>query len=103
VKKRAKLWRNMMIGAAVGTLISLLDRETRKSLHVKTIWQQRAECVRQLQQRVRQYRQSIETLTEDVIFIAEKIKEIAEKTPEVMEFLKESYNWKKDDSPQMKK
>ncbi|WP_199426361.1 YtxH domain-containing protein [Thermaerobacillus caldiproteolyticus] len=94
MKKSSKLWRNVMIGAAIGAAISLFDRDVRASL-----WQHRTDDIRQLRQRIQQYRQSLESLREDVIFTAEKIKEIAEKTPEIIEILKETYSW----NPQTKK
>ncbi|MBB5325000.1 gas vesicle protein [Anoxybacillus tepidamans] len=85
-----KLWKNVMIGAALGAAVSLLDRETREAL--KTVWRQREEWVRRLPEQMRQCRQSLETLTEDVIYTAEKIKVIAEKTPEMIEWMKETYD-----------
>jgi gas vesicle protein len=99
VDKNNKLWKRMMIGAAIGAAISLFDRETRKTLaentkHVKKkleyLINEPVNVAERINKQMHEYRQSLEQLLDDLSFIVGKIKEIKEKTPEVIEFFKET-------------
>jgi gas vesicle protein len=110
VGKSNKLWKGIMIGAAIGAAISLLDRETRKMLvengkRAKNKFghflKDPVNIAENVNQHVHKCRQSLEQLSEDISFIAGKIKEINEKTPEVIGFVKETFVRRKDDDPQL--
>jgi gas vesicle protein len=106
VGKRNKLWKGIIIGAAIGASISLLDQETRKMLvengkRVKNKLKDPVHIAKNVNRHVHKCRQSLEQLSEDISFIAGKIKEINEKTPEVIEFVKETFIRRKDDDSQL--
>jgi gas vesicle protein len=105
VGKSNKLWKGIMIGAAIGAVISLLDQETRKMLRAKNklehFLKAPVNIAENINQHVHKCRQSLEQLSEDISFIAGKIKEINEKTPEVIELVKETFVRRKDDEPQL--
>ncbi|MBA2872549.1 gas vesicle protein [Anoxybacillus calidus] len=103
--KSNKLWKGIMIGAAIGAAMSLLDQETRKMLRAKNkleyFLKDLVNMAENVNQHVHKCRQSLEQLSEDISFIAEKIKEINEKTPEVIGFVKETFMRRKDDDSQL--
>jgi tRNA/tmRNA/rRNA uracil-C5-methylase (TrmA/RlmC/RlmD family) len=110
VGKSNKLWKRIMIGAAIGAAISFLDQETRKMLvgngkrvknNLEHFLKDPVHIAENVNQHVQKCRQSLEQLSEDISFIAGKIKEINEKTPEVIQFVKETFVWRKDDDPQL--
>jgi gas vesicle protein len=87
VKRKGSVWKNILIGAAVGAAFSLFgkigEKQARSSLSM----------------RLKQWRRSVEEMAEDVEFMMEKIKDIVEKTPEVIEIVREVYSRKKEDRP----
>jgi gas vesicle protein len=96
VGKSNKLWKGIMIGAAIGAAISLLDRETRKMLvengkRAKNKFghflKDPVNIAENVNQHVHKCRQSLEQLSEDISFIAGKIKE--------------TFVRRKDDDPQL--
>jgi gas vesicle protein len=90
VEKKRRVWKGVMIGAAVGAAFSLLIKKEEKQDRLS------------FPTKLKQWRQSVEEVAEDIEFIVEKIKDIVEKTPEVIEIVKEAYSWKKDDRPRIK-
>lgn len=87
MKGKGSIWKNILIGAAVGAAFSLLSKNGEKQSRLS------------LPMRLKQWRRSVEEMAEDVEFMMEKVKDIVEKTPEVIEIVKEVYNRKKDDRP----
>ncbi|RAK19190.1 hypothetical protein B0I26_107109 [Anoxybacillus vitaminiphilus] len=105
VRKINKVWKGIMIGAAIGAAMSLLDQEIRKKLGADNklahFLKDPVHIVEKVSQHIHKCRQSLEQLSEDISFIADKIKEINEKTPEVLELVKETFARRKDDDPQL--
>jgi methyl-accepting chemotaxis protein len=81
------------MGALAGGAISLLDKETRKSVadscrkctkEVTYMISHPNELAEQVKSKTNQIRSTVEQVSEDVSFIAEKVEELREVTPTVV-------------------
>lgn len=94
-----KFWSYVFMGAIAGGAISLLDRETRKSVvdgckkgigEIKYYATHPTEVVEQAIEKTNKIRATVEQVSEDVAFIAEKVEELKEATPPVIGMVKET-------------
>ena len=96
---KSKFWKGVLFGAIAGGAISLLDRDTRKSViegcqkttgKITYYAKHPQEAANQLKESTRKIRNTIEEVGEEVAFIAERIDELKEMTPQVTDFVKET-------------
>lgn len=94
-----KLLKGLLIGAAVGACISLLDKKTRQEVIEKG--KQTTECMKhyvenpseakeKIKMKLNEVRQTLHTVSDDLTFMNEKVKEIKELTPRVLELMDET-------------
>jgi gas vesicle protein len=97
--KRNKMVEGMVIGAAIGAAISLLDKETREQfLHTsKRVSKKAVEVMKNPQRytdlvkdQFNTVRTTVEQVAEDVRIVTSKVNEIVETTPEIVEAVKET-------------
>lgn len=88
-----KFWKGVLFGALAGGAISLLDRETRKSVAdsckstakgVSYFISHPNDIAEKVKEKTSQIRTTVEQVSEDVSFIAEKVEELREVTPAVV-------------------
>lgn len=94
-----KFWQGVLLGALAGGAMSLLDRETRKSVvegckkttsDISYYMKHPNEVVEQVKEASSQLRNTIEQVSDDVSFIAEKVEELREVTPAVTGIVKDT-------------
>jgi len=94
-----KLLKGLLIGAAVGACVALLDKKTRQELIEKG--KQTTECMKHYVQNpsevtdkiktaLHDVRETLHTVSEDITFMNEKVKEIKDLTPKVIELIDET-------------
>ncbi len=97
--KRNKLVESMLIGAAIGAVVSLFDKDTRETViqNGKAVSRKSAEIIKnpevvtgKIKDNIRMVRSTINEITEDVQFLATKVNELNEKTPEMIGMIKET-------------
>lgn len=88
-----KFWKGILMGALAGGAISLLDKETRRSViescknttkEVSYLVTHPNEIAEKVKERTAQIRSTVDQVSEDVSFIAEKVEELREVTPTVV-------------------
>lgn len=94
-----KFWKGILFGALAGGAISLLDRETRKSVmenckktagNITYYVKHPNEVGEQLKEKTEKLRMTVEQVSEDVSFIAEKVEELREIIPSVAGIVKDT-------------
>jgi hypothetical protein len=97
--KRSRFMQAAMLGALAGALISLFDRNTRKSVlasskrymgDMKSIVTNPDSTLNQLKETSGKLRATIEQISEDVAFISARVEEIKEIPPQVAHVVKET-------------
>lgn len=96
---KRKLWSNILIGAAIGAAVSLLDKQTRDSVmengkraagKTKEFLQNPGIVVDKVNEKVENFRATIEQAREEYEYFAEKVNELRETTPQLIEMVKET-------------
>ena len=96
---KSKFWKGVLFGAIAGGALSMLDRDTRKTVvagcqkttgKITYYVKHPQEAVDSLKESTMRIRNTIEEVGEEVSFIAEKIDELKEVTPQVSHFVKET-------------
>lgn len=91
--------KGIVLGAIAGGAISLLDRETRKSVvesckrgtkEVSYYLSHPNEIAEQIREKTHKLRTTVEQVSEDVTYIAEKVEELREVTPSVAGLVKDT-------------
>ena len=113
VKGKSRFLTSMIAGAVAGALISLLDRDTRKSVAassrgfaagIKGLIAHPEEMIGQVRHTAETVRTAVEKITDDVAFITEKVedmKDVPRQIAEVMEETKSVFVQESEDqSPQ---
>ena len=98
-QKGSKLWLGILGGAAAGLAISLLDRNTRKTVltggqkmmtNVKSMAKDPNSVVENVKDMSGKIRTNIDQIGQDVSFISEKVDEMKEMPPQVAGVIKET-------------
>ena len=109
VKGKSKFLTSMIAGACAGALISLLDRDTRRSVAassreiasgIKGMITRPEEMIGQVRQTAETVRNAVERITDDVAFITEKVedmKDVPRQIAEVMEETKSAFVQESED------
>jgi gas vesicle protein len=96
---KSKFWKGVLFGAIAGGALSMLDRDTRKTVvagcqkttgKITYYVKHPQEAVDSLKESTMRIRNTIEEVGEEVSFIAEKIDELKGATPQVSHFVKET-------------
>lgn len=94
-----KFWKGILFGAICGGAITLLDRETRKSVvescknrtkEISYYVRHPNEVAEKVKDKTETFRNTVEQVSEDLSYIAEKVEELKEATPAVTEIVKET-------------
>ncbi|WP_077210882.1 YtxH domain-containing protein [Bacillus dakarensis] len=94
-----KFFKGILMGAIAGGAISLLDRETRKSVvesckkgtkEVSYYLSHPTEMAEQIRDKTSKLRTTVAQVSEDVTYIAEKVEELREVTPSVAGLVKDT-------------
>ncbi|WP_160723923.1 YtxH domain-containing protein [Bacillus sp. USDA818B3_A] len=97
--KNNQFWKGVLLGAAAGGLLSLLDKDTREAMKenaiktsskVRYIVRHPGEVTDRVKDTVERFKSTFETVSEDISYITEKVEELRELTPQVTEMLKET-------------
>ncbi|WP_243291629.1 YtxH domain-containing protein [Bacillus sp. FJAT-47783] len=94
-----KLLKGLFVGAAVGTAIALLDKQTRKETLEKG--KQAADCMKQyidhpslvtdiLKEKMSEVKDTIKEVSDDLTFMKDKVNELKELTPQVIDIIEET-------------
>ena len=98
-QKSNKLWLGILGGAAAGFAISLLDKNTRKTVmtggqkmitNVKSMAKDPNSVVENVKEMSSKIRTNIDQIGQDVSFISEKVDEMKEMPPQVAGVIKET-------------
>ncbi len=94
-----KLVRGMFVGALVGAVVSLLDKQTRDdvietsksiSSKLKGFVEDPTALTTEVREKIDTVKDTIHEVSEDIAFINEKVKELKETTPQVVSLLQET-------------
>ncbi|MBD1379617.1 YtxH domain-containing protein [Metabacillus arenae] len=94
-----RLVKNMVIGAAIGALVSLFHKPTRdqvirqgKEISEKTIefCKDPSKLTNEVKEKVEEVRKTIDEVSGDVAFVNEKFQELRKTTPQVLELIEET-------------
>ncbi|MDM8147010.1 YtxH domain-containing protein [Priestia megaterium] len=97
--KRNKLVEGIVIGAIIGGVVSLFDKETRSSViqgskklkdKTTTLIQHPELVTDTVKEKYETIRTTIEQVSEDVSFVAGKVEKLKETTPQVMEIVNDT-------------
>lgn len=95
----SKFWKGVLLGAAIGGALSLLDRATRKAViencqettgKITYAVKHPQETIDYVKDTTRKVQSTFEGVKEEVTFIAGKIDELKEVTPQVTEIIKDT-------------
>lgn len=95
----SKFMKGIMLGAIVGGMLSLLDKNTRQSVFqncrerkdkIVHLMKNPNIVVEQVKETTGKMKTTFEQVNEDVTFITEKVKELKEVTPQVVEIVQET-------------
>lgn len=99
MSQKNKLRTGMLIGAVVGGLVALLDKNTRQMTanncrscfnKVKNFVSEPTIVLDKVKAKTSQARDTVSQITDDIVFITEKAQELQDITPQVANFVKET-------------
>lgn len=94
-----KFLRGMLIGAAVGAVVSMFHKQTRQGFleqgkcvtdQLKDYYQHPSKLSDDLKKKVAATKETVKEISEDLAFLNEKMKELKETTPQVIEMIQET-------------
>jgi len=97
--KKNYFWKGMLLGAAAGGALSLLDKGTRQEMMEKVqtvsgkvsyIVRNPKEISKKISSTAGKMKSAYEQVSEDISYIMEKVDELRELTPQVTEIVKET-------------
>ncbi|MRX73360.1 hypothetical protein GJU40_14520 [Bacillus lacus] len=94
-----KLFKSILVGAAAGAVLSLLDKPTRTKViesgqraknKAIDIYQNPESLAEQVRTKIDETRSTVDSLQDDWAFYNEKFQELKKTTPQVLEFIQET-------------
>jgi gas vesicle protein len=97
--KENKMFTGILVGALVGAVVSLLDKQTRQDViassqrvtsKMKEYIEQPSTLANEVKQKIDDVKDTIQEVSEDLSFLNEKVNELKETTPQVVKMIQET-------------